>query len=46
MQGIEPGAVKIAINADRKAPVFANVDLGIVADATELIPRLFERLHK
>jgi electron transfer flavoprotein alpha subunit len=46
MQGIEPGTVKIAINTDRKAPVFAQVDLGIVADATDLIPKVLEHLSK
>ena len=39
MQGIAPNAVKIAINPDRKAPVFASADLGIVADAHDIIAR-------
>lgn len=46
MQGIEPGAVKIAINPDRKARVFAHADLGVVADANELFPKFIERLRK
>lgn len=45
MRGIEPSAVKVAINPDRKAPVFAAADLGIVADANELIPRFLDYVH-
>ena len=45
MNGIEKAGTLVAINTDRKARVFAEVDLGIVADVNLLVPRLMERIE-
>lgn len=42
LKGIEQARAKIAINTDRKAPVFKDVDLGIVADVNALVPALMD----
>ncbi|MCB5250342.1 MAG: electron transfer flavoprotein subunit alpha/FixB family protein [Candidatus Cloacimonadales bacterium] len=42
--GMEESDLIIAINKNPEAPIFANADLGIVADANQLIPALIEEL--
>lgn len=43
-KGIERATTKIAINKDREAPIFRKVDLGIVADVDDLVPKIIEYL--
>ncbi|MDP7342616.1 MAG: electron transfer flavoprotein subunit alpha/FixB family protein [Alphaproteobacteria bacterium] len=38
-KGIERAGTKVAINSDREAPIFKDIDLGIVADINALIPK-------
>lgn len=45
-KGIEQARTKIAINTDRSAPIFKDVDLGIVADVNTLIPKLMDHLNR
>jgi len=44
MVGMKGAKKIIAINKDRDAPIFAICDLGIVGDATKIVPRLIEAL--
>jgi electron transfer flavoprotein alpha subunit len=41
-KGVEGARTKIAINTDRKAPVFRSADLGIVGDVNEVVPKIIE----
>lgn len=44
--GVEGSDVIVAINTDPKAPIFDFAQLGIVADATEMLPALTEAFRK
>lgn len=46
MVGLTDAQVMVAINSDEKAPVFEQVDLGIVDDCREFIPVLVEKLEE
>jgi electron transfer flavoprotein alpha subunit len=46
MVGITGAKVMIAINNDPKAPVFKQVDYGIVEDCRVFVPALIERIKK
>ena len=43
-KGIAQARSKIAINTDRGAPIFKDVDLGIVADVNTLIPKFMDHM--
>ncbi len=45
-KGIEGARTKIAINTDRNASVFRDVDLGIVADVNMLIPKFIDYINR
>jgi electron transfer flavoprotein alpha subunit len=44
--GIQGAETIIAINRDPNAPIFKIADLGLVGDATSLLPMLLEALRK
>ena len=44
--GIVGAGTRIAINNDPAAPIFQQVDYGVVADCRELIPLLLEKIHQ
>jgi len=44
MVGMKGAKKIIAINKDREAPIFAVADLGIVGDATKILPKLIDAL--
>jgi electron transfer flavoprotein alpha subunit len=46
MVGITAAQVMIAINNDENAPVFEQVDIGIVDDCREFIPALIDRIRE
>jgi electron transfer flavoprotein alpha subunit len=46
MVGIKGAQMMIAINNDRKSPVFEQVDYGIVEDCKTFIPLLIEKINK
>jgi electron transfer flavoprotein alpha subunit len=46
MVGIAGAQMMVAINNDEKAPVFEQVDLGIVDDCREFVPALIERIRE
>jgi len=46
MVGIKGARMMIAINNDRKSPVFEQVDYGIVEDCKTFIPLLIEQINK
>lgn len=46
MVGIKGSPLMIAINNDPKAPVFAQVDFGIVEDCTSFLPLLIEKIKE
>ncbi|MBQ0016878.1 MAG: electron transfer flavoprotein subunit alpha/FixB family protein [Bacteroidales bacterium] len=45
LAGMEESDMIIAINKDKTAPIFKVADLGIVGDATKIVPLLTERLR-
>ena len=45
MVGISGAKLMVAINNDAKAPVFEQVDIGIVDDCREFVPVLVEKLR-
>jgi electron transfer flavoprotein alpha subunit len=45
-KGIERARTKIAINKDRKAPIFKTVDFGVVADLNIIIPQLIKHIDE
>jgi electron transfer flavoprotein alpha subunit len=46
MVGIVGAKLMIAINSDKKSPVFEQVDYGIVDDCREFVPVLIEKIKK
>ncbi len=44
--GMDKSELIIAINTDEKAPIFDVADLGIVGDAKEILPLLYQRLQQ
>jgi len=46
MVGIKGAQIMIAINSDRKSPVFEQVDCGIVEDCHTFIPLLIEKIKE
>jgi electron transfer flavoprotein alpha subunit len=46
MVGITNAQVMVAINNDKKAPVFEQVDYGIVDDCREFVPVLIEKIKE
>jgi electron transfer flavoprotein alpha subunit len=46
MVGITDAQVMVAINSDENAPVFEQVDFGIVDDCREFVPVLIERIRE
>ena len=46
MVGIKGAQIMIAINSDRKSPVFKQVDYGIVEDCSTFVPLLIEKIKK
>lgn len=44
--GIKGKGIRVAINQDPKAPIFKQVDYGIVADYQEVVPVLLEELRR
>lgn len=45
-KGVEWARTKIAINTDRKAPIFKTVDLGILGDVNTVVPKLIEFINR
>ena len=45
-KGIEKAEISVAINIDRKAPIFDVVKLGVLGDLHEIIPCLTKKLRK
>jgi electron transfer flavoprotein alpha subunit len=45
MVGITDARVMVAINNDEKAPIFEQVDFGIVDDCREFVPALIEKVE-
>jgi len=43
--GIQDAKFVVAINRDENAPIFKVADVGIVADAKEVIPAIIEALE-
>jgi electron transfer flavoprotein alpha subunit len=46
MVGVSSAKIMIAINNDKKSPVFEQVDIGIVDDCREFIPVLMEKIEQ
>lgn len=46
IQGISPDSTIIAVNIDRKAPIFTHSKLGIVGDLRQILPGIIDRLQK
>ena len=46
MVGITSAQVMVAINKDKKSPVFEQVDCGIVDDCREFVPVLIEKIKE
>jgi electron transfer flavoprotein alpha subunit len=44
--GMEKSGTIVAINTDRTAPIFGACDVGVVADALEVVPRLTELVRE
>jgi electron transfer flavoprotein alpha subunit len=44
--GIRRAGTVIAVNADRRAEIFGECDLGVVADWREIVPALTERVSR
>jgi len=44
--GMEESEFIIAVNKDKDAPIFSNADLGIVGDASKVIPLITEEIKK
>lgn len=44
--GMEESDFIIAVNKDKDAPIFSNADLGIVGDASKVIPLITEEIKK
>jgi len=44
MVGIKGAEIMVAINSDRKSPVFEQVDYGIVEDCRSFTPLLVEKI--
>jgi len=44
--GMEESDFIIAVNKDKGAPIFNNADLGIVGDASKVIPLITEEIKK
>lgn len=44
--GMEESDFIIAVNKDKDAPIFSNADLGIVGDASKVIPLITEEIRK
>lgn len=45
MAGIAPDTRIVAVNSDAEAAIFRMAEVGVVADAAELLPRLIDRLR-
>ncbi len=46
LMGMQNSRAVVAINRDRYAPIFKCADVGIVADAMEILPLVIDRLEK
>jgi electron transfer flavoprotein alpha subunit len=46
MVGVSGANIMIAINSDKKSPVFEQVDVGIVDDCREFVPVLLEKIKE
>ena len=46
MVGVTGANVMIAINSDKKSPVFAQVDVGIVDDCRDFVPVMLEKIRE
>ena len=46
MVGINSARTLIAVNKDKNAPIFQQCDYGMIADVTEVLPKLAEKLAK
>ena len=46
MVGVAGAKVMMAINSDKKSPVFDQVDYGIVDDCREFVPALIKRIQE
>lgn len=46
MVGVAGANVMIAVNSDKKSPVFAQVDYGIVDDCREFVPVMLEKIKE
>lgn len=44
--GMEESDFIIAVNKDKDAPIFSNADLGIVGDASKVVPLITEEIRK
>jgi len=44
--GMEESEFIIAVNKDKDAPIFSNADLGIVGDASKVVPLITEEIKK
>ena len=46
MVGVASAKTMIAINNDKKSPVFSQVDFGVVDDCREFLPVLLEKIRE
>jgi electron transfer flavoprotein alpha subunit len=46
LAGMQESGTVVAINNDKKAPIFGFADIGVVGDATKILPALTEEIKR